>query len=82
MKLLCGFYRATKGKIFLESNDIGNVKMSSWYKSLGVLFQDFNTNEALTLKENIILGNSEIPADEKRMKIAAEKANLNFVSGY
>ena len=87
VKLLSRFYKVDKGGIYLDGANINDVKIDSWYKNLGVLFQDYNTYGALTLKENILLGNAREEFDGKRMEIAANRANVNsflpdFKKGY
>ena len=83
VKLLSRFYKVNKGGIYLDGKNINDVKIDSWYKNLGVLFQDYNTYSSLTLKENIWLGNSQTELDETKMELAANKANVNsFLSGY
>lgn len=83
VKLLSRFYKVDKGGIYLNDNDINDIKIDSWYKNLGVLFQDYNTYGSLTLKENILLGDSQKAFDEAKMAEAANKANVNsFISNY
>lgn len=83
VKLLSRFYKVDKGGIYLNGENINNIKIDSWYKNLGVLFQDYNTYGSLTLKENILLGNSHEELDEEKMKLAAERANVNsFIDDY
>jgi len=83
VKLLARFYKVSDGEIFLNDNNIDDVKISSWYKNLSVLFQDYNTYSALTLKENIYLGKSDEKLDENKIKIAAQRANVDsFIGNY
>lgn len=87
VKILSRFYKVNEGEILLDSTNINDIKIESWYKNLGVLFQDYNTYSPLTLKENIYLGNTHEKLDEDRMMAAANKANVNsflsnFKSGY
>lgn len=83
VKLLSRFYKVDKGGIYLDGNNINDIKIDSWYKNLGVLFQDYNTYGSLTLRENILLGNSHIEPDEAKVELAANKANVNsFIGNY
>ncbi len=83
VKLLSRFYKVDKGDIYLDGNNINEIKIDSWYRRLGVLFQDYNTYGSLTLKENILLGNSHIESDEAKVELAANKANVNsFIGNY
>lgn len=83
VKLLSRFYQVEKGGIYLDDKNINNIAIDSWYKNLGVLFQDYNTYGALTLKENILLGNSQTELNIEKMKLAADRANVNsFIGDY
>ncbi len=83
VKLLCRFYQTTEGEVLLNSVNVNGIRAEEWYKNLSVLFQDYNTYSALTVKENIYLGNAQAPLDEARMKEAAEKANISpVIAGY
>ena len=87
VRILSRFYKVSEGEILLDSTNINDIKIESWYKNLGVLFQDYNTYSPLTLKENIHLGNAHEKLDEERMIEAANKANVNsflanFKNGY
>ena len=83
VKLLARFYKVNDGKILLDGKNINEVKIDSWYKNLGVLFQDYNTYSYLTLKENIFLGQSNQALDMDGIKRAADKANATpFISSY
>ncbi|MBI3634094.1 MAG: ABC transporter ATP-binding protein [Candidatus Yonathbacteria bacterium] len=83
VKLLSRFYKVDKGGIYLNEQNLNDIKIDSWYKNLGVLFQDYNTYGSLTLKENIFLGDSQREFNEAKMETAANKANVNsFISNY
>lgn len=83
VKILSRFYKVDKGGVFLNDKDIDEIKIDSWYKNLGVLFQDYNTYGSLTLKENIYLGNSDEEINEDKIKASAKSANVNsFLSNF
>ena len=83
VKLLSRFYKVDKGAVLLDDININDIKIESWYKNLGVLFQDYNTYPHLTLKENIYLGRSYEPIDISKIEIAAHQANVDsFVHDY
>lgn len=65
IKLLTRFYDVDAGEILIDGVNIKDLNMDSWYKTLGVLFQDFNKYEH-TVKENIGFGKSyeEVDVDE------------------
>lgn len=55
MKLLARFYDVNKGGILINGVNIKQVDLDSWYRALGMLFQDFNKYEH-TAEENIGFG--------------------------
>ena len=80
IKLLCGLYRPTKGRIMIDDQDLN--KLSSPFalaESKGkVVFQDFYQYE-LTVRENIGFGNlGELDRDDK-LNNALELVNLKDV---
>lgn len=83
VKLLSRFYKVDKGGIFLNDENINDIKIDSWYKNLGVLFQDYNTYSSLTLRENILLGDAQREQNQANMELAANRANVDsFISSY
>lgn len=64
IKLLFRFYDPTEGKIRVDGQNLKTVDLQSWYRHLGVLFQDF-ARYFLTLKENIVFGNHTQISDKK-----------------
>jgi ATP-binding cassette subfamily B protein len=83
VKLLARFYETTNGCVLLDGENINDLKIESWYKNLGVLFQDYNTYPYLTLKENISLGRADAPIDMTKVEQAAHQANVDsFVKHY
>jgi ATP-binding cassette subfamily B protein len=81
VKLLSRFYRVDNGEILINGENIDDIKIGDWYKNLGVLFQDYNTYSALTLKENIYLGQSDKEINLVKIKSSADKANINSFIG-
>jgi ATP-binding cassette subfamily B protein len=80
-KLISRFYPVTSGGIRINGININELKASSIYQNMGVLFQDFNTYNQLTVKENIYIGRSDEPLDEVRMRIAAQTADaMEFIN--
>jgi len=55
IKLLVRFYDVTGGQILIDGNDIQELSLEDWYKTIGVLFQDYNRYDD-TAKENIWYG--------------------------
>lgn len=78
IKLICRFYDVTEGEILINDVNIKNLKLASWYKCMGTLFQDF-VHYYLTVKDNILLGDPN-KFDEKLMREAARKSGaLEFI---
>ena len=75
IKLLCGFYRPTKGRILFDDRDISEFDTSEIGKVVKTVFQDFFQYE-LTIRENVAFGNLvEMDHDEKIGK-ALDMVNL------
>lgn len=55
IKLLGRFYDVTEGEILIDGVNLKELDLESWYKSLGVLFQDFIHYE-YPAKDNIFFG--------------------------
>lgn len=56
IKLLCGLYQPTSGRILFDEYDIRNLNNGEIGKTIKVVFQDFFQYE-LTIRENIGFGN-------------------------
>lgn len=64
IKLLLRFYDPTEGRILIDGIDLREIDLQSWYKEIGILFQDFARYD-VTLNENVLFGNiKEMPPDE------------------
>ncbi len=59
IKLLLGFYSSYEGEILIDGVDIKKLDLSSYYKYIGVVFQDF-IKYPFTIAENIGLGDSNL----------------------
>ena len=78
IKLLCGFYRPTKGRIMIDDHDLNELSSQEIGKLIKVVFQDFYQYE-LTIRENIAFGNlCELKHDDK-LEEALELVNLKAV---
>ncbi|MCF2528461.1 ABC transporter ATP-binding protein [Yinghuangia soli] len=52
LKLLCGFFTPTRGRILIDGADIGTVPPAHWRDRIAVVFQDFARLE-LSARDNI-----------------------------
>lgn len=78
IKLLCGLYRPTKGRIMIDDQDLNKLSSQEIGKLIKVVFQDFYQYE-LTVRENIGFGNlGELDRDNK-LNNALELVNLKDV---
>jgi ATP-binding cassette subfamily B protein len=83
VKLLSGIYPVTSGEILINGEDLRLVKPETWYQNLGVLYQDYNTYDDLTVKENIALGRITDQSTEEKIEDAAKKADAEaFIADF
>jgi ATP-binding cassette subfamily B protein len=84
VKLISKFYQPTSGEILINNNqNLQDYKSESWYQNLGVLMQDYNKYEHMTVKENVIMGDPDRPVDDEHIKGAIEFADAkDFVEAY
>jgi ATP-binding cassette subfamily B protein len=74
VKLLCGLYKPTKGKITLDGIDVQDFNIDEYMSLIGALFQDVRPL-AFTVRTNISC-QPEDKTDEAKLKDAIEKADL------
>jgi ATP-binding cassette, subfamily B, bacterial len=73
VKLLCGFYRPTTGRILIDDVDLADVEMEDWRMRISAAFQDF-MNFELPLHESVSMGDLRQPAERRRVIDAMERA--------
>ena len=74
IKLLCGIYRPTQGKIYLDGQDMDTLTRKEVFKEFSVVFQDVFAF-SFPLAENVsCLGTGQ--EDKKRLRESLEKAGL------
>ena len=76
IKLLTRLYDPTGGKILLDGKDLRQYDVKSLYKTFGIIFQDFG-KYALSVQENIRLGNIHREADLDVVKDASRQSSAN-----
>ncbi len=83
IKLLSRIYRVSNGFIKIGDTNINDIKISSWYDKIAVLFQDFTSYTHLTVKENVEIDSSTKEINTDSIKKALKDANaLEFAQKY
>lgn len=83
IKLLSRIYPVKSGEIFINDQNILSLNSDSLYQNMGVLFQDFNIYQTMSLRDNVIIGNSDDQNNEEAFVQALEKADaLGFVNDF
>ncbi|RCJ18991.1 ABC transporter [Nostoc sp. ATCC 43529] len=75
VKLLTRLYDPTTGSILVDGIDLRNFNLEQWRQQIAGVFQDFG-HYALTLGENIALGNLAALECPDILKYAVEKADI------
>jgi ATP-binding cassette, subfamily B, bacterial len=78
VKLLCRLYDPTDGRIKIDGIDLRDLRISDLRKQISVVFQDY-THYHLTARENIWVGNVDIPIDTESIPRAAERSGADHV---
>jgi ATP-binding cassette subfamily B protein len=78
VKLLCGLYQPTSGRILIDGQDLAELDPARWRSRVATLFQDFHRIE-LTLRESIGHGDITRADDTKAVSAAAERARADRV---
>lgn len=78
VKLLCRLYDPTGGRILLDGTDLREFDPTILRRHITVVFQDY-AHYYLTARENIWLGNNEIPSDSRLVVNAARDAGADAV---
>jgi ATP-binding cassette, subfamily B, bacterial len=78
VKLLCGLYQPTSGRILIDGQDLAGLDPARWRSRVATLFQDFHRIE-LTLRESIGHGDITRAGDTEAVSAAAEKARADRV---
>lgn len=78
VKLLCGLYGPTGGRITADGVDLARVPPQEWYGRVGALFQDFARLE-LTVGEYVGVGDLDRLGDPAALDAAIDRANARLV---
>lgn len=74
VKMLCGFYKPSSGKILINGVDINELNIEKYFNHVSVLFQD-SIMLSISIAENIT-GQSEDKIDKKRLRNAIDLSGL------
>ncbi len=74
-KMIVGYLKATSGKVLVDGQDLSQVSLKSYYKSIGYLTQEPMVFDG-SIKENLLYSKD----DENMLASALEKANCDFIS--
>jgi ATP-binding cassette subfamily B protein len=78
IKLLCGLYQPTEGRILLDGKDLRAWKQDELLKRIGVVFQDFNHYQ-FTLGENVGVGSVDHIDETPRLYSSLAKAGAEHL---
>lgn len=73
VKLLCGLYQPTAGRITVDGVDLAAADPAAWHARVAVLFQDFARYQ-LSAADNIGLGAPQAAGDRELLRAAAGAA--------
>ncbi|RGA00773.1 ABC transporter ATP-binding protein [Microbispora triticiradicis] len=78
VKLLCGLYQPTSGRILVDGTDLRDLPAGEWQARVASLFQDFARFELL-LRENVGVGDVARMEDEQAVLRAVELARAGRI---
>nr|WSU76980.1 ABC transporter ATP-binding protein/permease [Streptomyces anulatus] len=73
VKLICGLYRPTSGRILVDGIDLRELPIEQWQARVATLFQDFARLE-LRVRENIGVGRLDAMEDDDQLWRALDAA--------
>ena len=80
LKLLCGFYRPTNGRILIDGRDLALIDPATWRARLAVIFQEFTRFE-LSAFENVALADLDRHDARELASRAAVAADTERIIG-
>ncbi|MFG3049556.1 ATP-binding cassette domain-containing protein [Kitasatospora sp. NPDC048239] len=76
VKLLCGLYRPTEGRILVDGTDLHELSPAEWSAKVAPLFQDFARLELL-LRESVGVGAADLMAEDAAVLAAISSAGAD-----
>lgn len=74
--LVAGLYRPTEGRITWDGVDIDSIPRASYWRSVGVVYQDY-FEYSLTARENIAISDHRRASDGAAVEAAARRAGVH-----
>jgi ATP-binding cassette subfamily B protein len=78
IKLVCGFYQPTEGRILLDGRDLREWDEAALRRRISAVFQDFNAYQ-FSLRENVGFGDLAHLTEEVRVRRAVERGGADAV---
>jgi ATP-binding cassette, subfamily B, bacterial len=78
IKLLCGFYPPSEGRVLLDGRDLRGWDEAALRRRISAVFQDFNHYQ-FSLRENVGFGDLPHLAEEVRVRRAIERGGAETV---
>ncbi|MER5703214.1 ATP-binding cassette domain-containing protein [Micromonospora sp. NPDC002296] len=78
VKLLCGFHQPTEGRVLVGGVDLRDLDPVQWQRHCAALFQDW-IRWSLPLRDNILLGAPDHPAQQHDLDQVAKASGLDEV---
>jgi ABC-type multidrug transport system fused ATPase/permease subunit len=83
IKTLLKLYSLQSGKILINGEDLDNIKIKSWYKNIGVLFQEYTNYHFLNVFDGVRIGNLDRKVSEKEVVKSLQDADAyDFVQSF
>lgn len=81
VKLLCGLYRPTSGRVLIDGVDLADITTAEWHKYISVLQQDFLHYMFTDVRDNVEFGDISRPGDKQRYDNAIKQSeSKSFVA--
>jgi ATP-binding cassette, subfamily B, bacterial len=80
VKLLCGMYLPTTGRILVEDTDLAQIDIGAWRERVSATFQDF-VRFHFTLRESVGVGDLPRIGDEATVRSALDRAGGGSLEG-